>query len=101
MLYNFHDLYIGRSLDLYGEYSEGEIDLFGQIVQPGQVVVEVGANIGAHTVFLAHRSGPAARVLAFEPQRIVFQTLCANLALNSITNVDASAGRRRGGRRSS
>ncbi|HEY7309849.1 MAG TPA: FkbM family methyltransferase [Gemmataceae bacterium] len=87
MLYNVHDQYIGRSLDLYGEYSEGEVDLFRQMVKPGQVVLEVGANIGAHTVFLARAVVPGGRVLAFEPQRIVYQTLCANLALNNITNV--------------
>jgi FkbM family methyltransferase len=29
------------------------------------------------------------RVLAFEPQPVIFQNLCANLSLNSITNVDA------------
>jgi FkbM family methyltransferase len=33
--------------------------------------------------------GPAGRVVAFEPQRLVFQALCATLALNSLTNVDA------------
>ncbi|HEY3789291.1 MAG TPA: FkbM family methyltransferase [Urbifossiella sp.] len=87
MLFNIHDLYIGRSFDEYGEFSEGEIDLFRQCVKPGQTVLEVGANIGAHTVWLAETVGPSGKVLAFEPQRIVFQTLCANLALNSITNV--------------
>lgn len=87
MLYNINDIYIGRSLDVYGEYSEGEIELFKQIVQPGHVVVEVGANIGAHTVFLAKQVGKTGFVMAFEPQRIVFQTLCANVALNSLPNV--------------
>jgi FkbM family methyltransferase len=89
LLYNVHDLYIGRSLDLYGEFSEGEIELFAQFLKPGMVAVEVGANIGAHTIFLAQAVGPAGQVLAFEPQRVVFQTLCANMALNSITNVRA------------
>jgi FkbM family methyltransferase len=87
MLYNFNDRYIGRSLELYGEWSQGEIDLLSQHLEPGMVVVEAGANIGAHTVFLAQAVGVSGYVLAFEPQRIVYQTLCANLALNSITNV--------------
>ena len=86
MLFNFHDMYVGRSMDLYGEFSEGEVELFQQIVQPGQVVLEVGANLGAHTVFLAQAVGATGGVVAFEPQRIVFQTLCANLALNHVTN---------------
>lgn len=87
MLYNIYDQYVGRSLDLYGEYSEGEVAMFRQIVHPGQVIVEVGANIGAHTVFLAQHVGPSGKVLAFEPQRILFQVLCANMALNNIPNV--------------
>jgi FkbM family methyltransferase len=88
MLYNFHDRYIGRSLDVYGEFSEGEVDVFRQILKPGMVVLDIGANIGAHTVFFAQAVEPEGRVLAFEPQRIIFQTLCANAALNSLTNVD-------------
>ena len=87
MLYNVNDTYIGRSLDLYGEYSEGEIDLFRQIIQSGSLVVEIGANIGAHTLFLAQHVGRKGVVLAYEPQRILFQTLCANMALNSVPNV--------------
>jgi FkbM family methyltransferase len=90
MLFNPRDQYIGRALDLYGEFSEGEIDVFRRMVQVGSVVIEVGANIGSHTVFLSRQVGPTGKVMAFEPQRIVFQTLCANLALNDLTNVFAS-----------
>jgi len=86
MVFNPQDAYVGRSLDLYGEYSYGEVQLFEQVLRPGEVVVEVGANIGAHTLALAKAVGPAGRVFAFEPQRILSQTISANLALNSITN---------------
>lgn len=87
MLFNPKDAYVGRSLDLYGEFSEGEAQLFAQVVRAGDVVVEVGANIGALTVPLAKLAGPTGRVFALEPQRVLFQTACANLALNSVTNV--------------
>ena len=87
MLYNIYDAYIGRSLDQYGEFSEGEIDIFKQLIRPGQTILDVGANIGSHTVWFAQATGPTGTVLAFEPQRIVYQTLCANVALNSATNV--------------
>lgn len=89
MLYNRFDRYIGRSMDLYGEFSSGEAELFKQAIKPGWTVVEAGANLGAHTVQLANLVGPRGTVYAFEPQRIVFQALCANLALNSIANVHA------------
>lgn len=89
MLYNIKDYYIGGSLDRYGEFSEGEVTLFRQIVQPGMTVVEAGANIGVHTIALAAMVGANGRVIAFEPQRVVFQMLCANLALNGIETVEA------------
>jgi len=88
MLFNVHDVYIGRSLELYGEFSEGECEVFRQLVRPGWTVLELGANIGTHTVVLAKLVGQAGRVIAFEPQRIVFQTLCGNVALNDLLNVD-------------
>ena len=90
MIYNINDIYIGRSLDLYGEYSEEEIILLRQLIRPSDTIVEVGANIGAHTIPLAKATlAGGGGVIAFEPQRIIFQTLCANVALNSLTNVRA------------
>lgn len=88
MLYNRNDQYIGKSLEHYGEYSEQELLLLKQLIRPGDTVLDIGANIGAHTLFFAKTVGPTGAVLAFEPQRVVFQTLCANMALNSLTNVN-------------
>jgi FkbM family methyltransferase len=87
MLYNRNDTYIGASLRKYGEFSGEETALFGMIVQPGRTVLDIGANIGAHTVDLSRLAGSAGVVHAFEPQRLMFQLLCANVALNSCTNV--------------
>lgn len=87
-LFNDNDVYVGRSLKQYGEFSRGEQILFDQVLKPGSVIAEIGANIGAHTVALARMVGRRGRVLAYEPQRIVFQTLCANVALNNLLNVE-------------
>ena len=88
LLYNKNDIYIGKSIEKYGEFSHLEAKLFEQICKEGDIVIEVGANIGAHTVYLSKLVGKGV-VIAFEPQRLVFQNLCANLALNSISNVFA------------
>jgi len=79
------DVYIARSLELYGEYCLGERLLLEQLVKPGHRVVEIGANIGSHTVALARSCAPGT-LYAFEPQQRVFQVLCANLALNGVAN---------------
>jgi FkbM family methyltransferase len=89
LLYNRFDTYVGGSLKKYAEFSEREQELFRQLVLPGALVVEAGANIGAHTVVFSKLVGPSGQVHAFEPVRLVFQALCANLALNQCTNVFA------------
>lgn len=98
-VYNRHDRYVGRSLELYGEFSPGEAEVFARVLRPGDVAVEAGANVGAHTLQLARLVGPGGRVLAFEPQRLCFQALCATMALNSVPHAycyQVALGSRRG-----
>jgi len=87
MMYNRNDIIIGRSLDRYGEWCEGELRLFHNVLRPGDVVLDVGANIGTHALGFAAMVGRQGRVFAFEPQPLVFNLLCANMALNSADNV--------------
>lgn len=86
---NRNDTYVGRSMGHYGEWSEPEISLFGQIIRPGDGVVEAGANIGSHTVWMSRQVGAGGQVYAFEPARHTFQLLCANLVANECLNVAA------------
>ena len=89
MMFFANDTHIGRSLDTYGELSEPEIELFRQYLRPGMVAVDIGANIGTHAVGFAQGVGAGGRVFAFEPQRVLHQILCGNLALNGCRNVVA------------
>lgn len=54
---------------------------------PGDVVADVGANIGSYTLPLAARVGRRGAVYAFEPFRKLFQLLNANVAANGLGNV--------------
>jgi FkbM family methyltransferase len=85
VLYNKNDIVVGRFLEAYGEYFESEVAMFRQICRPGDIVVDAGANIGAHTLALSEMVGTWGAVFAFEAQRLVHQVLCANAALNSLT----------------
>lgn len=87
MLINDLDQYLGKSLEAYGEFSRGEVSFFESVIKPGMIVCDVGANIGAHTIHFGRLVGPTGRVAAFEPQRLLFQMLCANVALHNLNNV--------------
>jgi hypothetical protein len=92
MIYNINDRYIGRALDKYGEISHDEVLFLQQLIRPGMTVLDLGANIGLLTVPVARLVHPGGKVIAFEPQRIVYQMLCGNLALNAIESLRTTAG---------
>ena len=55
------------------------------------VFLDIGANIGAYTLFVAAASGPQARIVAVEPQPDVFDRLSYNIAQNPFHTVKAVA----------
>jgi FkbM family methyltransferase len=86
-MYNLNDLFIGRGMDIYGEWCDAELTCLGQVIKTGDTIIDVGANIGTHTVFFSKKVGRGGTVYAFEPQKVTFEFLCANLALNGLLNV--------------
>src|SRR5919106_5118479 len=52
-------------------------------LRPGEVMYDVGANVGAYTL-LAAVAVPGARVVSFEPSPANFAALCANVELNEV-----------------
>jgi FkbM family methyltransferase len=62
-------------------------NVFVKVLGAGDVVVDIGANIGFLTVLAALLVGPTGRVVAFEPDPGNVERLRANLALNECLNV--------------
>lgn len=80
-----------RSLQHYGEWAEPEIDLISGYIEDDHHVLEVGSEYGAHTLWLAQAVGANGRIHVAEPDRLSFQLLCANVAINGLDNVYAHA----------
>jgi FkbM family methyltransferase len=62
--------------------------LFRRYLRPGDLVVDVGANIGTLAIVAALRVGSQGRVVAVEAHPRMVQYLWGNVALNGLTNVD-------------
>jgi FkbM family methyltransferase len=60
----------------------------GITLEPGSIVVDIGANIGTFTVLAASIVGPRGHVIAFEPVTKTFERLKRNVVLNGLGNVN-------------
>lgn len=106
------DSFVGASLEAAGTFEEPALRLMLAVVRPGDVVVDAGANLGAHLVPLAvavadGRHAPvsdAGRLVAFEPQALPHAQLHASLLMlgsaripSAVVAYRAAAGAKDGG----
>jgi len=70
-------------------HEEITTDLFKKIIRKGDVVLDIGANIGYFTLLSAHLVGPEGRVFCFEPEPRNFGYLTKNIHLNNYYHVTA------------
>ena len=87
--FNFchYDEYIGLSIREYGEYSELELKTMLKFINEGDVIFDIGANIGCFSVPFAKKVGSNGKVYAFEPQKFIFNLLKENVECNELKNV--------------
>ena len=81
------DTSIKKHIYFQGYFEWAETNFIRSALRPGQVFVDVGANIGWHTLVAANRVGPSGFVHAFEPVSKTFDELQGNVALNKFENV--------------
>jgi FkbM family methyltransferase len=80
------DEYIDYSL--YKGYFEVHTYLaMEKLVKKNMIVLDIGANMGAHCLNMAKLVGKKGKVIAFEPMKPVFEKLQKNLDLNKFENV--------------
>lgn len=77
----------GRMLYATGEYEAATTRVMKRLLEPGQTMVDVGANIGYFTLVAAQAVGPQGHIIAFEPAPAVRERLRRNLELNRATTV--------------
>ena len=71
-----------RFVYFLGEYEGAISKLLGQIIKPGDICLDIGANIGWYTTLFQKLVGPSGEVHAFEPVPSIFEHLHRNVKLN-------------------
>lgn len=94
LLVRFHgNLYACRLLDVYmllEIYRDGVYGKIGRFTpKNGDLVVDVGANIGEYSIMAAKMVGKKGKIIAFEPNPEAFWLLQENIKLNQLENIEA------------
>ena len=73
---------------VHGYFNWRNVAIARAVCRPGDVVYDVGANLGSETVAFSDVVGPRGRVIAFEPFPANVEQLRANAAAVSSANVE-------------
>jgi FkbM family methyltransferase len=76
--------YVDRLILLDGLYEQQFLEYIASILPPNAVVIDIGANIGNHALFLARKSSV---VHAFEPNPTALRRLRRHIEINGVQNV--------------
>lgn len=77
---------IGNSIYSTRIYDLALSETLWRLIEPGDFVLDVGANIGFITSLCSYKSGPRGKVWAFEPNPIVIPRLTKNIRYNQYPN---------------
>ncbi|HEY9604716.1 MAG TPA: FkbM family methyltransferase, partial [Allocoleopsis sp.] len=70
---------VGRSLRAMGIYDLVVTEVLWRLIDPGEIAIDVGVNIGYMTTIMAKRVGKTGQVWCFEPNPEVYEELSENL----------------------
>ncbi|MDX2111061.1 MAG: FkbM family methyltransferase [Verrucomicrobiota bacterium] len=73
---------IDFSIFLLGAFEPADLKTYTGLIKPGDIILDIGANVGAHTLHFARLTGPRGQVFAFEATEFAFDKMRENLRLN-------------------
>jgi len=79
---------IGNRLYFYGDFEKKELEICKRFIGKDSTVIDIGANIGIHTIFFS-KLATSGKVVSFEPQLTIFDTLLRNVRkLENVIPID-------------
>lgn len=86
IFYGYEHDYIHQCIRDYGRFSPKEIDFLTQLLTEDDNVIEIGTNIGSHTIPFAKKIKNGT-CFVFEPQNDIYHMLSTNILMNQLENV--------------
>jgi FkbM family methyltransferase len=83
---------LGEVIDtslLMGTFEPDVTRIIETVCQPGWTILDVGANIGAHTLRFGKIAGSSGKVYAFEPTEYAYRKLLRNIAIDHLDSTEA------------
>jgi len=68
-------------------FDPSELAAIAATIAPGSVFIDVGANVGAYSLYAASRTSEGSIVIAVEPHPVALQRLRFNVAANDYANI--------------
>lgn len=88
-LYPYNNVCEKRILFSPRDFDEKEREWLAGRIGERFTFLDIGANVGGYSLYLAAKAGPGARIIAIEPQPEVFGQLSYNIRLNPFGNLKA------------
>ena len=85
---SYHRDNISHSLYWFGDFDPWVASTIRKLAKPGEIALDIGANIGGTALDLARAVGSARRVFCFEPMPENLRHLRANVAANPNANIE-------------
>lgn len=79
--------FIDKHIYLYGTYEPHILDLIAKYLKAGDAFVDIGANIGQHSMFAASIVGSEGKIYSFEPIPYIYNQLLDSVKINHFEHI--------------
>lgn len=79
--------FIDKHIFLYGVYEPFMLDIISKYLKPGMTYIDIGANIGQHSMYAASIVGQHGKVHAYEPIPKIYEQLLRSSSANTYEDI--------------
>jgi len=79
---------VQKAIFCFHYFEPEDVSVFRKFIQPGGILLDVGANIGQYSLLASKLAGKTGKIYAFEPGQNIQPRLKKNIDLNGFENIE-------------